>query len=109
MHDAQPVFAVRRAAFDFVLGVVVFVAVAACLAVTEGQASAGNELVSNWVTTVTYAPEPSFWGRLGQSHWSTMAVLAMTCGALTAFNLSLARHVRTVAVPAKAPANRTQG
>jgi hypothetical protein len=99
MHDAQPVFAVRRAALDFVLGVVVFVAVAACLAVTEGQASAGNELVSNWVTTVTYAPEPSFWGRLGQSHWSTMA----------AFNLSLARHVRTVAVPAKAPANRTQG
>jgi hypothetical protein len=106
MNDTQPVFAVRRAALDFALGVVVFVAVAACVAVTEGQASGGNELVSNWVTTVTYAPETSFWGRLDQAHWSTMGVLALTCGALTAFNLSLARHVRTVAVPVKAQENR---
>jgi hypothetical protein len=100
-NDGHPVFAVRRAALDFAIGVFVFGVVAACVAVTEGQASGGDHLVSNWVTTVHYAPEASFWGRLSQWHWSTMSVLAMTCGALTAFNLSLARHVRTVAIPVK--------
>jgi hypothetical protein len=108
MNDAQPMFPVRRAALDFALGVVVFVAVASCVAVTEGQASGGDQLASNWVTTVHYAPEASFWGRLAQWHWSTMGVLAMTCGALTAFNLSLARHVRTVAVPVKLQSNQPQ-
>jgi hypothetical protein len=101
MTDPQPVFAVRRVIFDFSAGVLAFVLVAACVAVTEGQASGVDQLVGNWVTTVHYAPETTFWGRVSQWQWSTMAVLATTCGALTAFNLSLARHVRTVAAPVK--------
>jgi hypothetical protein len=110
MTDPQPVFAVRRAALDFAVGVAVFVVVAACVAVTEGQASGGGEnLASNWVTTVHYAPETSLWGRLASWHLGTMAVLALTCGALTAFNLSLARHVRTVAIPVKAQQDRSLG
>jgi hypothetical protein len=106
MYEAQPTFAVRRAVLDFALGVVVFVAVAACVAVTEGQAAGGEQLASNWVTTVHYAPEASLWA-MAHLQWSTMAVLALTCGALTAFNLSLARHVRTVAIPVKPQQNRS--
>jgi hypothetical protein len=102
MHEPQPAFAIRRAVLDFAIGVVVFVAVAACMAVTEGQASGSQQLAADWVTTVHYAPEGLASGRIGNWNWSSMAVLALTCGALTAFNLSLARHVRTVALPVKA-------
>lgn len=101
MNDPQPILTVRRAAVDFALGVLVFVVVAGSVAVTEGQASSGAAS-GNWVTTVAYASEPAAWARVGNWHLGATAVLALTCGALTAFNLSLARHVRTVAAPVKA-------
>ena len=100
MNEPQPILSVRRAATDFALGVFVFVAVAACVAVTDGQA-ASSVSDHGWITTVAYASEPTFWARAGHWHAGATAVLALTCGALTAFNLSLARHVRVVAAPTR--------
>ncbi len=88
----------RRAATDFAIGVLVFGLVAACVAVTESQAASGQTL--GWVTTVSYAAEPSFLSRFANWHVGATALLALTFGALTAFNLSLARHVRQVATSA---------
>ncbi len=102
MIKPQPVSNIRRAVHDFSAGVCVFIFVAACVAITEGQASSAAAL-DGWATTVTYAAEPIAWGRLGTWHLGATAVLALTCGALTAFNLSLARHVRSMAAPTKAP------
>ena len=101
MNDPQPILTVRRAAVDFAWGVFVFVIFAAGVAVTESQASSGTA-ASGWITTVAFASEPAVFGRFGNWHFGATAILALTCGALTAFNLSLARHVRTVAAPAKA-------
>lgn len=93
---------VRRAVTDFAIGVLVFGLVAACVAVTEGQAAGGP--APGWVTTVSYAAEPSAFSRFASWHFGATALLALTFGALTAFNLSLARHVRKVAAPANGSA-----
>ncbi len=101
MNDPTTAATVRRAAADFAIGVLVFGIVAACVAVTEGQAATGTA-AAGWVTTVHYVSEPSLFARLANWHMGATALLALTFGALTAFNLSLARHVRTVAITAPA-------
>jgi hypothetical protein len=101
MNDPTTAATVRRAAADFAIGVLVFGLVAACVAVTEGQAATGTA-PTGWVTTVHYASEPSLFARVANWHTGATTLLALTFGALTAFNLSLARHVRTVAVAAPA-------
>jgi hypothetical protein len=95
MTSPETLQTLRRVVADFTLGVLVFVVVASCVAITEGQAAP-----SEWATTVSFAADRSSLSHLGNWHVSATALLALTFGALTAFNLSLARHVRTVAIAA---------
>jgi hypothetical protein len=98
MISPETVRTMRRVAADFALGVLVFAIVAGSFAISEGQAAGGHVVKPDWVTTVAFAADHPSMPRLG--HWPVSAtiLLALTFGALTAFNLSLARHVRTVAV-----------
>ncbi len=95
---------VVKVGMDFVFGVALFSMVLGSVSSGNGQAVAG---AAGWVTTVS--PQPVH-GWLDQV-WSAaciganlvdrnaaLAVLALSFGAMTAFNLSIARHLRATAV-----------
>lgn len=84
---------------DFALGLALFCVAVGALSLGHGQAVAGS---AGWITTVVpvashvalNAIDVHQPGRL-----AALVVLATTFAAITAFNLSIARHLRTVAVP----------
>ncbi len=92
-----------RVAFDFSLGVALFGVALGGLSFGHGQAVAG---AAEWVTTVV--PEASS-GIAGTdmltwhpiSRQGALTMLALSFGAVTALNLSIARHLRAVAIPAQ--------
>jgi len=85
-----------RPVADFFFGLMLFVFGASCFAVSDGQASVRLAETGNWVTTVSHATDaPAVLQALSRD-W-TVLLLALTFAALTAFNLSIARHLRAVA------------
>ena len=85
---------IRRALVDFALGVMLFSIAADCFSNGAGQAFAG---ASGWVTTVAPATlNPTGIWHTG-SNAATMVVLALSFGAMTAFNLAIARHLHVAA------------
>lgn len=97
--DVTDGWAVLRIAVDFALGIGLFAIALGFLSLGHGQAFAG---ASDWVTVVVPAS-----GLMGSTqvpwHWidrdAAMLVLAVTFGGITAFNLSIARHLRGLALP----------
>ena len=90
-----------RPVTDFLIGLIFFILVAGCFSVSDGQAYVGPADAANWPTTVTYASDAT--GLLWQS-WArdgAVVLLGLTFASLTAFNMSIARHLRAVAVATK--------
>jgi hypothetical protein len=94
---------VRRTVTDFALGFATFALVAGCVAVSDGQAAVTSADAAAWVTTVSFVPDTGIAARLqGGQSWAWL-LLGLTCGALTAFNMSIARHLKAVAVAGHGP------
>lgn len=92
-----------RVALDFSLGVALFGIVLCGLSLGHGQAVAG---AAGWVTTVVpehvsplVGPDTLGWHPI--SRQGAMIMLALSFGAVTALNMSIARHMRAVALPAQ--------
>ena len=94
-----------RFIIDFAAGIAVFSIVFGSVSLGHGQALAGS---AGWVATVAAMPTHGFWDvvwNLAASVWDVMdryavfGVLAVTFGAITAFNMAMARHLRAVALP----------
>lgn len=97
-HETSPT--TLRPVTDFFIGLAIFMIVTACISVTGGQAYTGATEASGWITTVSHASDHSSSGwPVGRD--AALLLLALTFGALTAFNMSIARHLRAVAVSAK--------
>ena len=90
-----------RPVTDFVVGLIFFALVAGCFSVSDGQAFVGPADSATWPATVAYAGDAT--GLLWQSWGRDVAVLLLgvTFASLTAFNMSIARHLRAVAVATK--------
>ncbi len=98
MHATPAAPSIKRVVFDFLLGFVIFGLAAGSLAVSDGQAATTLE-ANGWVTTVSYAGDNAHSvAGFGRHFWSAL-LLATTCGGLTAFNLSLARHLKAEVLP----------
>lgn len=99
-----------RSALDFAMGVAVFVFVAGCVAQGHGTALAGANLYSQvdtgpwgaWLTTVAFAHGQSGIGWHPLTRDAAIILLAVSFGAITAFNLAIVRHLKAVVDPAAA-------
>jgi hypothetical protein len=98
---------VRRTLTDFAIGFAAFALVAGGVAVTDGQAAITSSDAASWVTTVSYASDAGIAARLHNTQTWMWLLLALTCGGLTAFNMSIARHLRAVAIPSDHSAQRS--
>ena len=94
-----------RVIIDFAVGIAVFSLVFGSVSLGHGQALAGS---AGWVATVAAQPTHGFWdaawgmavsGRDVMDRNAVSGVLAVTFGAITAFNMAMARHLRAVALP----------
>ena len=85
---------ILQIAGDFSLGLLLFALVAGAFSVSSGQAGPAFATTepSGWLTTATAANDLGMFGREG-----ALVLLALTCGGLSAFNLSIVRHLRMVA------------
>ena len=97
--------ALARVALDFGLGVALFSVAVGGLSLGHGSAVAG---AAGWVTTVMpdqalgfVGSETVIWHPTNRQ--GALLLLAMTFGAVTALNMSMARHLRTAAIPAQKP------
>lgn len=84
---------------DFALGLALFCVAVGALSLGHGQAVAGS---AGWITTVVPAASHVALNAIDvhqPGRLAALVVLATTFAAITAFNLSIARHLRTVAVP----------
>ena len=84
---------------DFALGLALFCVAVGALSLGHGQAVAGS---AGWITTVVPATSHLALNAVDVHQPGRLAafvVLATTFAAITAFNLSIARHLRKVAVP----------
>lgn len=99
-----------RIVFDFVVGVGVFAFVAGCVVQGHGPAFAdanlyGQATTGPWLTTVVFAHGQSGIGWHPLTRDAAMLLLAVSFGAITAFNLAIVRHLQAVADPAATVVN----
>ena len=104
MNTNSGLSAAARIVFDFGLGVVVFAFVAGCVAQGHGPALAESQLygqadAGTWLTTVAYAHSSNGIGWHPLTRDAAIMLLALSFGAMTAFNLAIARHLKAVADP----------
>ena len=102
LHAAPPAQTTLRPVTDFFIGLGIFMIVTACIAVTGGLAATGPTEASSWVTTVALTHDAAGSGWHNANRDAALLLLALTFGGLTAFNMSIARHLRAVAIAAKA-------
>ena len=90
-----------RGGIDFAMGVGLFALVAGCVSLGHGIAFAsgahGQSDPAAWLTTVSIASPQSGIGWHPLTRDAALMLLAMGSGIVTAFNMALARHLRTVA------------
>jgi hypothetical protein len=94
-----------RIAADFTLGLALFALVAGSISLGHAQAHAGPTDPASWMTTVANVGALGDGTRAAQWHplsreWA-LGLLALTFGAITALNMSVARHLRSIAVASK--------
>ena len=100
-----------RVVLDFAMGVGLFALVVGCLSLGHGAAMAGASQhaqidPANWLTTVAYTNGQSGIGWNANARDAAILMLALAFGAVTAFNMALARHLRAVADHAPPAAGR---
>ena len=100
--DASLQSTLLRIALDFSLGIALFAIAFGLISLGHGQAIAGP---AGWTTTVTPA-NGLFGAAQALGHLSdrdaALCVVALAFGAITALNLSIARHLRVIALPVPA-------
>ena len=99
-----------RSVVDFVVGIGVFAFVAGCVVQGHGPAFADADLYGQatsgpWLTTVAFAHGQSGIGWHPMTRDAAILLLAVSFGAITAFNLAIVRHLQAVADPAATDVN----
>ena len=105
MANRSTLAAAARIAADFVMGVVLFALVATFVMTGHGMAVAGPDhgagIASFWV-------EQSGIGWHPLTRDAAILVLAVTFGAVTAFNMAIARHLHAAVKPSARAAETAQ-